>query len=102
MKKIIIFIFIISMLILTTACGTSEEIDTISGTWKCQLGDDSLIYEFTEDTWVFDAFNLVSRGTYTVDGNKIYFITDSGNPLTQSISRSGNTLTINGQKYVRQ
>ena len=102
MRKVLtIIIAAVLMIGIFTACG-GDEIGDISGTWKCQLGDDVLIYVFTDNTWSLDAFNLISRGTYTISGDKIEFITENGNPLTQSISRKGDTLTINGQKYVYQ
>jgi len=100
-KTLTIIISAALLIVMFTACG-GDEIGDISGTWKCQLGEDEFIYEFTTDTWSLDAFNLISRGTYTVSGDKIEFITENGNPPTQSVSRKGDTLTINGQKYVKQ
>jgi len=100
-KTLTIIISAALLIVMLTACG-GDEIGDISGTWECQLGEDVFVYEFTADTWSLDAFNLISRGTYTVSGDKIEFITESGNPLTQSVSRKGDTLTINGQKYVKQ
>jgi len=104
MKKIIAVV-ISSMLILVafTACGGGDEGDfDLTGTWRLQIGDTTAIYEFTKDSWSLDAFGAISKGTYTITGNQIKFVTDDGNPLTQSFSHKGNTITIGGQQYTRQ
>ena len=101
MKRTICLVLAALLLVVSlAACGGSK----LKGTYVSQ-GSSVVTYTFDGDTVVMSAFGIEIEGTYHIDGDEITFtysyfgIEDSE---TESFSRSGDTITIDGLVFVKQ
>ena len=96
MKKSVVFILIVFLVILLSACQSGPTIaeEDLYGTWGLE-GDNVFVRFMPDGTYAIATFislldeNPADVGTYTVDGNTLVFSGDGG-----SLCDAGNTGTF--------
>jgi hypothetical protein len=89
---VIIFVFALS-------CSGGNR---LSGTWVCERGW-FVPYTFSGRNWREGTGNDSGwHGTYSISGNRIEFVGVEGWIEVYSFSRTQNTITIDGRRYIRR
>ena len=96
------------------SCSSLEE-DKLLGTWEYQISSGSSLYASSTYTFSKSGDQYIAtlkmgssdginnfKTEYKIDGNKIVFMFENGNNITEEYSLSGNTLTIDGKEYTKK
>ena len=97
MKKIAVLFLALMLVFTLVACSGG-----LSGTY---VADDGSKVTFNGDKITMSLLGIDINGTYSISGNEItitYSALGMSTSDTASFSQSGNTITIDGQKFVKQ
>lgn len=113
LSLVLIAVLTLSCVIGLTGCSSAE--DKLLGTWEYKISSGSSLYASSTYTFSKSGDKYIAtlkmgsadginnfKTEYKIEGNKIVFMFENGNNITEEYSLSGNTLTINGTEYTKK
>ena len=111
-KKILAICLAAVLVVLMVGCGGGSG-NRLSGRWErtVAFGQQIAAFEFSGNRFTFTRhwsplsgstdLILEERGTFSISGNQIELVLESGNISVHSFSRTDNTIEIGGDRFYR-
>jgi len=98
-RKILAVGLVVILVVLMVGCGGGSS--NLNGRWEYQFAGEYNFWEFSGNRFTRSFEGRLSRGTFSVTGDQIELVFESGDISVRSFSRTENTITVGNDRYNR-